>query len=532
MYEEAIDTLYRATWDYAYHSSAYLELARISCLAGDFQKALQQVNHSLSTNSKNNCAINLRASLLRQLGDVKTANAIVSEVIESDPLDFRARNEIYLLSLKEGESQEWEKKQSDLNRKMRGFARNYLELAVGYMNDGLFSEAEDVLRRFTGKDQIIQYYLGYIEDKKGNRSEARQYFQSASDQDVDYGFPYRLETVKVLKLASEYHSDDAKPHYYLGNLLYDKQPQNAIKNWEKAVEIDPSLAIAWRNLGWGYYHHGEDLSKSIAAYERAFETKQDDPVYYAELDPLYEMNNTPIEKRARLFDGKNEIVKKRDDAFVREIIVLNLAGESEKAVDYLNNSNFHFREGSSRVRDITVDAHLLLGRKYLNERKFQQALEQFMLTVDSSGDTVSEGVIVDPRGAQIHYFIGLASEFLGDQTRATSNFTVATDHPQKQEGYLAFYQGQSFLKLGQEEEAEQCFNSLIEAGTRQIEQGSEIDFFAKFGERETEMVQRSNAHMMIGLGYKGLGESKLAIDHLTKAVELSASNLWATVELD
>ena len=34
LYDEAIDTLYRATWDYAYHSAAYLELARISCLKG------------------------------------------------------------------------------------------------------------------------------------------------------------------------------------------------------------------------------------------------------------------------------------------------------------------------------------------------------------------------------------------------------------------------------------------------------------------------------------------------------------------
>ena len=30
LYDEAIDTLYRATWDYAYHSAAYFELAQIS----------------------------------------------------------------------------------------------------------------------------------------------------------------------------------------------------------------------------------------------------------------------------------------------------------------------------------------------------------------------------------------------------------------------------------------------------------------------------------------------------------------------
>ena len=34
LYDEAIDTLYSATWDYAWHSAAYLELARISLIKG------------------------------------------------------------------------------------------------------------------------------------------------------------------------------------------------------------------------------------------------------------------------------------------------------------------------------------------------------------------------------------------------------------------------------------------------------------------------------------------------------------------
>jgi len=98
---------------------------------------------------------------------------------------------------------------------MRDFDQNYIELAVGYLNDGLFAEAEDILRRFKGKNQMVSYYLGYIQDKNGNRAEAEKYFKAASDQSVDYGFPYRLESVKVLNLASEYHPDDPKPYYYL-----------------------------------------------------------------------------------------------------------------------------------------------------------------------------------------------------------------------------------------------------------------------------------------------------------------------------
>jgi hypothetical protein len=34
-----------------------------------------------------------------------------------------------------------------------------------------------------------------------------------------------------------------------------------------------------------------------------------------------------------------------------------------------------------------------------------------------------------------------------------------------------------------------------------------------------------------GLGYKGLGDTTAAAENLKKAVELSASNLWAKVEM-
>jgi tetratricopeptide (TPR) repeat protein len=532
LYDEAVDTLYRATWDYAYHSAAYIELSRISCLMGDFNKALGQINESLSTNGVNNSAINLKASIQRTLGDSDGARATIAATLKNDPLDFRAANENYLLVRKTGGSLNSEKLLSELDRKMRNFDQNYLELAIGYMNDGLFTEAEDILRRYNGKNQEISYWLGYLQDKKGNKTDAEKFFMEGSDQSVDYGFPYRLEYEKVLTLASKYNPDDARPFYYLGNLLYDKQPQRAIEYWEKAVKLEPSLAIAWRNLGWGYYQYSHDLKKAISAYEKAFEVKKDDPVYYAELDPLYEMNNSPIEKRTRLFESKNDVVKQRDDAFVREIIVLNLSGQSEKAVEYLDKSNFHFREGSSRVRDITVDAHILLGKKYLEDKKSKLALQQFLATVATPENSRSTSNMGDMRSPQINYFIGLAYEALGKKADAKSSFTQSSDQSLKENNYIKYYQGLSLLKLGNTLKASEYFNALISEGDKQIKQGSEVDFFAKFGERESENVRLSNAYLLKGLGYKGLGDKNAANENLKKAVELSASNLYAKVEME
>jgi tetratricopeptide (TPR) repeat protein len=98
-------------------------------------------------------------------------------------------------------------------------------------------------------------------------------------------------------------------------------------------------------------------------------------------------------------------------------------------------------------------------------------------------------------------------------------------------GYVSYYQGLSWLKLGNTAKSSEVFNSLIEEGDRRIKQGTDIDFFATFREREAENSILSDAYMLKGLGYKGLGKKDLAKENLKKSVDFSNSNLWANTEL-
>jgi len=531
LYNEAIDTLYRATWDYAWHSAAYLELARISSLKGNIAKALQDVEESLTTNSRNNSAINLKASLLRANGDFAEAVEVLEPLLVNDPLDFRAANESFLTAKVMGNLPKAEKELAALNIKMRDFNQNYLELAAGYMNDGLLTEAADILMRFKGDDPEINYYLGYLADKKGNKPEAAKYFSKGSVQSVDFCFPFRLETVNVLETALKYKPDDSRAYYYLGDIMYDKQPEKAIGFWEQAVKYEPDLAIAYRNLGWGYYHHQGDGLKAIASYEKAMGLKKDEPVYYEELDALYEMSNAPVDKRLKMFEGNNATVSKRDDAFARQLTVLTLAGKPDEAVKYLTGRKFSYREGDSRVREVIIDAHLMLGKKYFADKNYNKALEEFLLA--QVPEEEAGGSRTGNRNIQVDYYIGLAYEALGNRSKAKSFFTLSTDRESRSTSYIKYYQALSFSKLGKKKEATGIFNSLISEGDKLIGQSSskDIDFFAKFGEREAENARMSNAYLIKGLGYKGLGNTDAATENLKKAVELSAGNLYANVEL-
>lgn len=532
LYDEAVDTLYRAAWDYPFHAASYLELARISVSDGDLEKALHQINESLASNARNNSSISLKASILRKRGDYIAAAAILEPLLQNDPLDFRAANESYLLAKESGNREKADRELASLNRKMRNFDQNFLETAIGYINDGLRDEAEDLLLRFNGKNPIISYYLGYLADKKGDKTLADKYFREGSAQPEDYCFPFRLETIKVLETVLKYNPADGKAHYYLGNIFYHRnQRDKAIAQWETAVGHSPGLAVAHRNLGWAFYNHLGDGFKAISAYEKAIELRRDEAIYYEELDHLYEMSNASIARRLKLFEGSNDVVSGRDDAFARQIAVLTLGGQAAEAVEYLSGKEFSYREGSGRVRDIIIDAHLMLGLKYMEDKDYRKALDNFNLA--QVPEEEASGSRAGNRNIQVYYFLGLANEALGNKSKARNYFALCAGLSSSPSAYISYYRGMSNLKLGKKNDAHSIFNSMLAEADRQLNRPrAPDDFFAKFGQREAENARLSNIYLLKGLACKGLADTEPAAENLTRAVDLSESNLWARSELD
>jgi tetratricopeptide (TPR) repeat protein len=424
-----------------------------------------------------------------------------------------------------------EKLLASLEKEMRGFHENYLELAVGYIKDGFLTEAEQALRRFEGENPMFNYYLGYVFNKQSKKQEALEQFKTAAEKSVDYIFPHRLETVEVLKTALNYNPEDGKAYYYIGNILYDKQPGYAIENWENAIKYNPSLAIAYRNLGWGYYRHYEDVPKAIDYYEKAISLNDEEAIYYTELSDLYEINNTPIETRLALFDGKNEIVKKRDDAFIWQIKILTLAGQPLKAVDYLEGMQFAYREGSSSIRDIIIDAQLMAGKKYLQDKNYEKALEYFLEAQVPEEEAGNERF--GNRELQVNYFIGMAYETLNQESKAETFLGKATGQgTENVSGIMDYYKGLSFAELGETRKAEKVFKSMIDYANEKLQGEETVEAGVIFGASEAENVRKSLYYTIRGLGNKGLGKEIKAKEDLQKAVDLSRSNLWAKVELE
>jgi tetratricopeptide (TPR) repeat protein len=537
--DEAYDMFYRATWDSAFHSAAYYQLAELSCRNKDFTSALEQIDRSLSTNAVNTKALNIKAVVLRKIGRFKQSKQVALNVISVDPLDFLAMNELYLgesgLQSRTGAKKAF----ADLTKKMRDEVESYLELAVDYGNCGLWDEAVEVLMRpvkgrmnFAGKYPMIYYYLGYFYQQKGNTSEASRHFSRASKMPTDYCFPFRLESIEVLNTAIVNNPSDARACYYLGNLLYDLQPQEAIKLWEKSRAIDDSFAAVHRNLGWAYYRTENNIPRAITSYEKAVSCNNKDPRLYVELDRLYEVENRSLPTRLALLEKNHKTVVKRNDSFLREIMVLVLVGRYDEAIDFLANNHFHVREGGGEIHDVFVDAHLLRGLSYLKNKQFEKALSDFQKASEYPENLSVGRPKNDRRAPHVAYYTGAVYEALGDAEKADEFYKKAADQRVSSRWSEArFYQGLCFSELGQKDKAEKIFDELIEAAKKKLSQEATVDVFAKFGRQQTEKARKASAHYALGLGYLGKRMNNEAKAEFEKAVELNVSHTWAGAQL-
>jgi tetratricopeptide (TPR) repeat protein len=525
-YDDAIDTLYRATWDQAFYAAAHSELAGISMIRGDYSGALDHLNRSLSMNAMDPETHALQSAVLRQLGDAEGASIHAQRARTLDPLDHMAAYELLLVN---------KLNHTDFTSLLNDNRENYLELATGYMNAGLFIEAMGVVElalnsecKAVGSYPILHYYAAYLNEKLGDREAASRFFASASEASTDYAFPFRFETLEILDAALQHNPNDAKAWYYKGNILYDHQSAQAIACWENAVNLDPNLAIASRNLGWGSYRFHEDIEGAIGRYEQALAVKNDDPRYYYELDVLYEMNNEKLGKRYDLFSANHQVVKGRDDSYIREIGVLLLHGDYDRAISYLTDHTFLRREGAEQLHDQFVDAHLLKGRELLHSGHTEEALEHFLLA-DTYPENQKIGRISDyQKEAQVYYYTGMAYMEMNQKGKAKSYFKKAAEVPVGESEYL-YYRSLSQKAIGLKEEAGNTSARLLDAGQDALNGAGETDFFAKFGENMGVNERMASAYYKMALGYLSSGQQEEANKAFNQALELKNSLLWANV---
>jgi tetratricopeptide (TPR) repeat protein len=305
--------------------------------------------------------------------------------------------------------------------------------------------------------------------------------------------------------------------------------------WEKSAAIDGSFALVHRNLAQAYEQAQNDTPKAIAAMERAVELDSSDARLRFELDMLYEAGNVPPQKRLASFESAPSITAKRSDAMTQEAKVYLLLGRYDQAIQLLKTHQFHNWEGYSDIHDVYMDAHLLRGERGFRAGEYQEALKDFEASLEYPENLEVAQPYREVRLPQVDYLMGLAYEKLGNSAKSQEMFQQATAAQwrrwRRERPEMLYYEGLAALKLGRNTQATRFFDDLIAMGEEALAAGSDVDYFAKFGQRRSSRLRLADAHYLIGLGNLGKGETAKARDEFQAALKLNVNHLGATMQL-
>jgi antitoxin component YwqK of YwqJK toxin-antitoxin module/tetratricopeptide (TPR) repeat protein len=533
--EAAYDAFFKAIWSRAWQAAGYYELAEIDCARGRWAAALDNINRSLESGASNTKALNLKAAVLRRLGAFAEAQQVVASVSQLDPLDFRSLNELYLLA----RDQKLDATQAlnNFRQLTRLEVQSSLELAAAYANAGLWREAADLLERYIADandkarlNPMVYYSLADYADKLG-RPDGAELRQQAAQLPHEYCFPMRFEDEGILRRALKANPADARAPYYLGNLLYDNQPTNALAAWLKARERDNTFPPVHRNLGLAFAQVEKNLYKAAYIMERAVRLNPNDAQWYCELDTYYEAAGIGVTKRLDLLRRNHDVVARRDEALMREIILFTVAGQQDRAIDLLTQHHFHNWEGSREIHDVYVSALLQRGQVRLRENRAADALRDFEAALAYPDNLEVGREKHDRKSQQIYYHVGTAHEALGDQAEAQKYYAQAVSETNSIPAEIRYHQALALQKLGRTREAKLAFEHLLRLGQKQLESANQPDYFAKFGARQSDRVRKASAHYVAGLGHLGLGQGAKARKEFQKALELHPAHLGANQQL-
>jgi tetratricopeptide (TPR) repeat protein len=369
----------------------------------------------------------------------------------------------------------------------------------------------------------------------------------------DYVFPFQDEVIAVLRGAMAANPRDARAPYYLGNLLFDWQPDEAMKLWEKSAALDPKFFLTWRNLAQGYSHQPGDeaRAKAIACLEKTVALGDADPTHLVELDQLYEAAAAPVEKRLALLELHQEVVVRKDEGLASLISLKTFAGRPDEAIALLESRTFSIWEGGTRFNtgEAWTDAHLVRGQQRFDAKRYREALADFedALKFPANLRATDRGN-ANARQAEISYWIACTRDALGehDQARQTWKELASTSEAAagggrgggrgglgnalSARGLQRYYQALALRRLDQNDRVEPIFRELVASSIAALGETTAPAGQSSLG-RPTSRTPAATAHYVAGLGYSGLGEKEKAREEFSAALVAAPDLLGAKLAL-
>jgi tetratricopeptide (TPR) repeat protein len=471
------DDLWRLRREKPYAPIADYQLGEISLIKGKYADAEAYFASSIVGNPNDTKSLGMLAIAKRLQKKTDEAETILQEILNRDPTDHLAHAEMFLLAKQESAKEKSDSSLQELRALLRGEPQSYLELATDYGNVRLYDCAIAVLemvakaRQEKSIDPMIYYYMGYNLERKGDTKGALEKYSLGAQMSPSYVFPHRLESFDVLRSVLRTNPNDARAHYYLGNLLCSRgQIEQAVREWEKSLQMDDNFSVVHRNLGQVYWHAKDDLTSATKHYEHAIEKNRRDFRLYGDLDMLYAAKGQH-EKRLRLVLSAPEEVRRNLNILLRESILYVDLEMFDKALEILDSNTFAPWEGWQGAHNVYVEAHFGRGEKYLAEGEYKKAAKDLLATADYP-ENLGSGQPAKTSNAKAFFLLGRCYKEVGESNKAREYWQRASEeqHPFWSEYHI--YSVASSGKLGEVKKATQEIDRLVDHGESAIKKDS------------------------------------------------------------
>ena len=528
--DDAYDAFYKSTWTAAQQEMGFYYLAAIDARRGEYKLALEHIDRSLVKNYHNLKARALKGMVLVSLDRIEEAKLWLAENLKLDAFDYTSR--IVLAELGE----------AGLVRTlelMSGRHSSFIECAIDCAEAGYYERAVQILDLCPVAQPMVYYHKArcasfYDADITAGALAA------AAAADSLYCFPNKLEDIHALEFAIAQNPADARAHYYLGCLYYDrKQYEAARSHWEASAQLEPEFPTVWRNLSLAYYNKYNDPAKALECMEKAYALDEADARILLELDQLYKkLNRTPGERFAFL-DARRDVAFTRDDLYIEYCTLLNTLGRHQEAYDTIMAHKFHVWEGGEgKVTKQYATALTQLARKALEVGNAAQA-KDLLLQALVFPHNLGEGKLEGQKDNDIYYYLGLAEQALGNDEAGKAYLERAAEGDEEpasmmyyndQPADMILYQGLANRALGRQERANSRFFKLISYGEKHYYDEVKIDYFAvslpDLQLFEDDLTARNRAHceFLIAMGSFGMGDLHRAAQCYDAALDIDCGN--------
>ena len=524
--QEAYTAFYKAAWNAAWRGPAYQRLAEIDGARGDWPAALDHVERSLRADADNLNARGLKAIALRALGQPDAANAVLAETLALDPLESLSR---FLAGQQIPED-----------------AQQRLDLVFDLLRMGCLDRALALAEapcsaQPNGGSTLLRYAQAAILARMGRSGESDAAFRTAAAASADYVFPVRIEEMLILEEAIRHNPADARAHYYLGNLLYDRRRhREAIQRWEQSARLDPGFATVWRNLGFGSFNVLHDEVRAEDAFARARSLAPEDARILYEADQLAKRIGKPQSERLAQLESHPDLVARRDDLSVELATLLIHRQRFDEALDLLLHRDFQpWEGGEGMVLAQFVRAKILLGVRALRRGDAAAARSSFEaafhppLNLGETHHPLANTSLID-------YWLGTALAELGETAHARNHWERAAarleDFQQMKVqsiSEMTYWSAAALRRQGREEEAVDLFHRIAAYARELEEQTPSIDYFATSLPAmllfEEDMKQRQNvqASFLAAQACFGLGDDVRGRALLQQVLDLDCNHAGA-----